>query len=65
MGEPDDDNATPAGGQTDFPILPSHGASTTGRGIPTEIYRDIARMHGRMVGTQYAEGLDVGRMLLA
>jgi LmbE family N-acetylglucosaminyl deacetylase len=35
------------------------------RGIPLDIYRDIARLNGRMIGVQYAEGLDVGRMLLA
>jgi N-acetylglucosamine malate deacetylase 1 len=35
------------------------------RGIQTDFYRDIARMHGWMVGVEYAEGLDVGRMLLA
>jgi LmbE family N-acetylglucosaminyl deacetylase len=35
------------------------------RGLPIDIYRDIARMNGRIVGVQYAEGLDVGRMLLA
>jgi len=29
------------------------------------MYRDIARMNGRMAGVQYAEGLDVGRMILA
>jgi hypothetical protein len=29
------------------------------------MYREIARMYGRMVGVKYAEGLDVGRMLLA
>ena len=35
------------------------------RGISTELYRDVARLNGRMVGVDYAEGLDVGRMLLA
>ena len=35
------------------------------RGLPIDIYRDIARMNGRIVGVQYAEGLDVGRLLLA
>jgi hypothetical protein len=29
------------------------------------MYRDLARLSGRMVGVKYAEGLDVGRMLLA
>jgi hypothetical protein len=28
------------------------------------MYRDIAQLQGRMVGVPYAEGLDVGRMVL-
>jgi len=35
------------------------------RGLGIDIHRDIARLNGRMVGVQYAEGLDVGRMLIA
>ena len=35
------------------------------RGLEAEMYRDLARLSGRMVGVKYAEGLDVGRMLLA
>lgn len=42
-----------------------HRSQFGNRGLPIDIYRDIARMNGRMVGVQYAEGLDVGRMLLA
>jgi hypothetical protein len=29
------------------------------------MYRDLARLNGRIVGVKYAEGLDIGRMLLA
>jgi hypothetical protein len=29
------------------------------------MYRDLARLNGRMVGVKYAEGLDVSRMLVA
>jgi hypothetical protein len=29
------------------------------------MYRDLARLNGRMMGVKYAEGLDIGRMLLA
>jgi hypothetical protein len=29
------------------------------------MFRDFARINGRLIGVQYAEGLDVGRMLLA
>lgn len=45
--------------------ISAHESQFACRGIPTDIYRDIARMNGRMIGVQYAEGLDVGRMLLA
>ena len=45
--------------------IEAHATQFASRGIATDIYRDIARLNGRMVGVQYAEGLDVGRMLLA
>lgn len=45
--------------------ITAHESQFSSRNIPTDIYRDIARMNGRMVGVQYAEGLDIGRMLLA
>ncbi len=43
----------------------AHASQFSCRGIDTEVYRDFARLHGRMIGAKYAEGLDVGRMLLA
>jgi LmbE family N-acetylglucosaminyl deacetylase len=45
--------------------IAAHQSQFKCRGLGIDIYRDIARLNGRMVGVQYAEGLDVGRMLLA
>ena len=45
--------------------IAAHRSQFCNRGLPIDIYRDIARMNGRMVGVQFAEGLDVGRMLVA
>jgi LmbE family N-acetylglucosaminyl deacetylase len=45
--------------------IDAHASQFGSRGISTELYRDVARLNGRMVGVDYAEGLDVGRMLLA
>ncbi len=43
----------------------AHASQFVGRGIDPEMFRDIARMNGRLIGVKHAEGLDVGRMLLA
>ena len=45
--------------------IAAHKSQFGNRGLPIDIYRDIARMNGRMLGVQYAEGLDVSRILLA
>jgi LmbE family N-acetylglucosaminyl deacetylase len=45
--------------------IAAHKSQFGNRNLPIDIYRDIARMNGRMVGVQYAEGLDVARMILA
>ena len=45
--------------------IAAHRSQFGNRNLPIDIYRDIARMNGRMVGVQYAEGLDVSRILLA
>jgi N-acetylglucosamine malate deacetylase 1 len=45
--------------------IEAHASQFGVRGLDSEMYREIARMNGRMVGVKYAEGLDVGRMLLA
>ncbi|HZM33826.1 MAG TPA: PIG-L deacetylase family protein [Burkholderiales bacterium] len=42
----------------------AHASQFDDRGLGTELYRDLARLNGRMVGVDYAEGLDVGRMLV-
>ena len=51
--------------ETKMRAIEAHQSQFKCRGLGTDMYRDIARMNGRMVGVQYAEGLDVGRMLLA
>ena len=51
--------------ETKMAAIAVHRSQFGNRGLPIDIYRDIARMNGRIVGAQYAEGLDVGRMLLA
>jgi len=51
--------------ETKMAAIAAHRSQFGSRGIPLDIYRDIARLNGRMIGVQYAEGLDVGRMLLA
>jgi LmbE family N-acetylglucosaminyl deacetylase len=43
----------------------AHASQFGDRGLDVEFYRELARLHGRMVGVQYAEGLEVSRMLLA
>lgn len=51
--------------ETKMKAIDAHESQFACRGISTEIYRDIAQLQGRMVGVPYAEGLDVGRMVLA
>ena len=45
--------------------IEAHLSQFGGRGLDSEMYRDLARLNGRMVGVKYAEGLEVSRMLLA
>jgi LmbE family N-acetylglucosaminyl deacetylase len=45
--------------------IEAHASQFGARGLDTELFRDVARLAGRMAGVKYAEGLDVGRMLLA
>ena len=51
--------------ETKMRAIEAHQSQFQCRGLDTAMYRDIARMNGRMAGVQYAEGLDVGRMILA
>ena len=50
---------------TKMRAIEAHASQFQCRGIAVDVYRDIARLNGRMIGSPYAEGLDVGRMLLA
>jgi LmbE family N-acetylglucosaminyl deacetylase len=50
---------------TKMQAIEAHESQFGARGLEAELYRDLARLNGRMVGVKYAEGLDVGRMLLA
>jgi LmbE family N-acetylglucosaminyl deacetylase len=45
--------------------IEAHSSQFGARGLDTELFRDVARLNGRMAGVKYAEGLDVGRMLIA
>lgn len=45
--------------------IAAHPSQFGARGITFDLYRDIARLTGRMCGTQYAEGLDINRMVFA
>jgi LmbE family N-acetylglucosaminyl deacetylase len=50
--------------ETKMRAIEAHASQFAQRGIGTDIFRDMARLAGRLVGVQYAEGLDVGRLLL-
>jgi LmbE family N-acetylglucosaminyl deacetylase len=39
----------------------AHESQFGGRGLDLEMYRDCARMNGRLAGVRYAEALDVSR----
>lgn len=45
--------------------IQAHASQFGSRGLGVELYRELARLNGLMVGVDYAEGLDVSRMLLA
>ena len=50
--------------ETKMRAIEAHASQFSQRGIATDIYREMARLAGRLVGVQYAEGLDVERLLL-
>jgi LmbE family N-acetylglucosaminyl deacetylase len=50
---------------TKMQAIQAHASQFGARGLEAEMYRDLARLNGRMVGVKYAEGIDIGRMLLA
>lgn len=43
--------------------IAAHRSQFDHRGVDFELYRDIARITGRMCGVEYAEGLDIGRIV--
>jgi LmbE family N-acetylglucosaminyl deacetylase len=45
--------------------IAAHRSQFGSRGLSFDYYRDIARLNGRMCGVQYAEGLDIGRIVFA
>jgi len=45
--------------------IAAHASQFGQRGVDFDLYRDIARVTGRMCGVQYAEGLDINRMVFA
>jgi len=51
--------------ETKMQAIAAHASQFGARGLEAEMYRDLARLNGRLAGVKYAEGLDVGRMLLA
>ena len=49
---------------TKIEAIEAHSSQFGCRGLGIDIYRETARAQGRIVGVDYAEGLDVVRMLL-
>ena len=49
---------------TKIEAIEAHASQFGCRGLGFDIYRETARSQGRIVGVDYAEGLDVVRMLL-
>ena len=45
--------------------IAAHSSQFGERGLDTSMYREHAHLQGRMIGVDYAEGLDVMRMILA
>lgn len=43
--------------------IAAHSSQFGHRGVTFDLYRDIARVNGRLCGVEYAEGLDVNRMV--
>jgi N-acetylglucosamine malate deacetylase 1 len=44
--------------------IAAHESQFAARGLPIEFFREHARDHGRVAGVDYAEGLEVGRIML-
>ncbi len=50
---------------TKLRAIAAHKSQFYARGLTFEFYRDIARVNGRMVGVEYAEGLDINKLVFA
>jgi LmbE family N-acetylglucosaminyl deacetylase len=50
---------------TKLKAIAAHKSQFYSRGLAFEFYRDIARVSGRMVGVDYAEGLDISKIVFA
>jgi LmbE family N-acetylglucosaminyl deacetylase len=51
--------------ETKLKAIAAHKSQFYSRGLAFEFYRDIARVSGRMVGVDYAEGLDINKLVFA
>ncbi len=45
--------------------IDAHTTQFTCKGLSTDHYRDTARHYGRLAGVEYAEGLEVGRLIMS
>jgi len=50
---------------TKMQSIMAHASQFGGRRLSTDMYREFAHLQGRLVGVEYAEGLDVLRMIIA
>jgi LmbE family N-acetylglucosaminyl deacetylase len=51
--------------ETKLKAIAAHKSQFYSRGLAFEFYRDIARVTGRTVGVDYAEGLAIGKIVFA
>jgi LmbE family N-acetylglucosaminyl deacetylase len=51
--------------ETKMRAIAAHKSQFYSRGLTFEFYREMARVNGRMVGVDYAEGLDVSKIVFA
>jgi LmbE family N-acetylglucosaminyl deacetylase len=50
---------------TKLKAIGAHKSQFFSRGLTFEFYRDMARVQGRMVGVEYAEGLEISKLVFA
>lgn len=51
--------------ETKMRAIGAHKSQFYSRGLNIDFYREMARMNGRMVGVDYAEGLDIAKVVFA